>query len=378
MRLVFASHSASAGGGAELALLELSEGLRRRGVDVHAVLPGDGPLRGRFEAIGVETSVEPRFRGWVRPANEPLRSPERLAAAHALAVVSLARTLRRLRPDAVVTNTLAIPAAALAARLLRIPHIWCVHEFGDRDHGFTFDLGRARTLRLIGTLSRRVVVNSHAVEAALRPFVPPERLRLVRYAVSVVDRAPARAASHPLFRAVLVGTKAPSKGQEDAIRASALLRAGGEPVELRLVGGGDPAYVPVLERMARDLGVTEDVALLPETDDPFAQFAWADVALVCSRAEAFGRVTVEAMKLGCPVVGARAAGTAELIRDDWNGLLYEPGDPADLSDRIALLRARPQLAARLAGTARTWAHEQFSAERYARDFLAVVGEATGR
>lgn len=376
MRLVLVSHSATAGG-AELALLELAEGLRSRGVEVYAVLPGDGALRARLDAVGVETSLERRLPGWVRPAGEPRHRLARHAVAHALAVLSLVRTLRRLRPDAVVTNTLTIPAPSFAARLLGIPHVWCVHEFGDRDHGFGFDLGRERTLRLIGALSRRVVVNSLAVEAGLRPFVPAGRLRLVRYTVSVAAPPSKRTAPNGRLRTVLVGRKVPGKGQEEAIRALAMLKAAGEPVELRLVGGGDAGYVAVLEELARDLGVADKVAFVPETGDPFAHFAWADVALVCSRAEAFGRVTVEAMKLGCPVVGARAAGTAELIRDGWNGVLYESGDPSDLAAKIALLRARPELAERLAATARTWAGERFSSERHAHDFLAVLGEAIG-
>jgi glycosyltransferase involved in cell wall biosynthesis len=49
------------------------------------------------------------------------------------------------------------------------------------------------------------------------------------------------------------------------------------------------------------------------------------------RGEGFGRVTVEAMKVGRPVVGANGGGTVELIRDGWNGLFYRLGDAVDLA-----------------------------------------------
>ena len=96
---------------------------------------------------------------------------------------------------------------------------------------------------------------------------------------------------------------------------------------------------------------------------------------VCSRAEAFGRVTVEAMKCGVPVIGARAAGTAELIKDGQTGLLYQPGNVGDLADTIEKLISNGEMRARLAEAARRWAHETFSRARFARQFLALAHEA---
>ncbi len=378
MRLLVASHSAAEDGGAELSLHELVEGLAARdGVRLHVVLPWAGGLLERLRGLGVETSLEPHLRGWVRaPGSE--RQPLRHVAGHVLGVLGLIRLARRVGPDAVITNTLTIPGAAVAARVLGVPHIWYVHEFGLRDHGFSFDLGYARSLRLVEHLSERIVVNSRAVLEEMSRWIDRDKLRLVHYGVCVPARPgePAPRAGDA-WNVVLVGRKSPSKGQEDAIRALAVLRESGERVTLRLVGGGDPAYLPRLEALARELGVADSLVLVPETRDVFAHFAWADVALVCSRAEAFGRVTVEAMKMGRPVVGARSGGTAELIRDGWNGLLYQPGDSRELAAKIQLLRRRPEVAARLAATARSWAEEQFSGERYAAAFAAVVEEVLG-
>ena len=75
--------------------------------------------------------------------------------------------LIRLRPTMVLTNTMVIPAHAIAAKLLGIPHYWMVREFGRDDHQLRFLLGYRRTIRLIGRLSESVICNSHAVEKAL-------------------------------------------------------------------------------------------------------------------------------------------------------------------------------------------------------------------
>ena len=59
-----------------------------------------------------------------------------------------------------------------------------------------------------------------------------------------------------------------------------------------------------------------------------------DIVLTCSKAEAFGRTTVEAMLAGCLVIGARSAGTLELIQDNETGLLYQEGSADDLAGKI--------------------------------------------
>lgn len=375
MKVVLVSHSAADGGGAELALLELVRGLRAHPeYDLHVVLPSTGPLLDRLRALGVGTSVERYLWGWVcGPTSFAPRL--RRAAGHAAGVLRLARLLRRLDADVVVTNTVVIPGAAVAARLLRTPHVWCIHEFGRRDHGFSFDVGFARSLRIVARLSQVVVVNSRAVAEEVKSHAAPRSLRLIQYGVDLAGGSRGEVRDDALL--ILVGTKSPGKGQEDAIRALALLREGGHAVKLRLVGGGDPRYAAALADLAGSLHVEDAVEFLPVTPDVVGEFTSAGVALVCSRAEAFGRVTVEAMKCGTPVIGARSAGTAELIRDGWNGLLYEPGDASDLAAKISLLLENRQLGERLGETGRVWALEQFSVERYAERFAAVLDEAAG-
>jgi glycosyltransferase involved in cell wall biosynthesis len=51
-------------------------------------------------------------------------------------------------------------------------------------------------------------------------------------------------------------------------------------------------------------------------------------------AEPFGRVTVESMSLGTPVVGSHVGGIAEIINDGETGLLFRPGNVDELSNRL--------------------------------------------
>jgi glycosyltransferase involved in cell wall biosynthesis len=146
-------------------------------------------------------------------------------------------------------------------------------------------------------------------------------------------------------------------------------------VALDLVGTGYSMHEASLRRTAVQEGVADLVTLCGYQTDRGSLFSGYDVSLVCSRAEAFGRVTVEAMKCGIPVIGARAAATAELISDHHTGLLYEPGNASDLANAIEALIGDEELRFRLAEAGRLWANETFTRTRFAHEFLAVVEEA---
>jgi glycosyltransferase involved in cell wall biosynthesis len=78
--------------------------------------------------------------------------------------------------------------------------------------------------------------------------------------------------------------------------------------------------------------------------------------------EAFGRVTVEAMQLGRPVIGARSGGTTELIRDGETGLLFEVANPTDLAHKIRQVYEDRDLLSVLGAKARAWSEETFTEE----------------
>lgn len=382
MKIILASHSSADSAGAELALLELASGIAED-IDhvIHAVFPVEGPLVDHFERLGITTSVIPNL-SWVDLRGRRRRYWPRYVASSLRSTYRLVRLFRTIKPDVVVTNTKTLVTPAVAARLVGIPHVWYVHEFGVRDHDLTFDLGYERSMRLIDRLSDVVIVNSRAIKADMSRWTDPEKLRLLYCAVEVARQEVAcqvepLSPSSPPLRLILVGRKAPGKGQEDAIRAVAALRGRGHAVELRLVGGGDPIHVGSLERLANELGVGDIVEFVEATSDVASQFRWSQIALVCSRAEAFGRVTVEAMKYGRPVIGADSEGTAELIEHGSRGLLYTPGDPYDLADKITELAEDTAGASRLAHNAKTWAEPRFSSERYVSDFVALITEMGG-
>lgn len=112
--------------------------------------------------------------------------------------------------------------------------------------------------------------------------------------------------------------------------------------------------------------------------DPFEVYRAADAVLVCSRSEAMGRVTVEAMFAGRPVLGYRGGATPELIVDGETGFLYD-GGAEELAERMDRLVRRPGLARRLGRRGWERAYPEFTVEAYAdrihRVLAGVLGSA---
>lgn len=80
--------------------------------------------------------------------------------------------------------------------------------------------------------------------------------------------------------------------------------------------------------------------------------ATASVCVVPSRSEAFGRVNIEAMAAGTPVVASGVGGIPEIVRDGQDGFLVPPDNPQALADKLRLILSDPALRAAMGQSAR--------------------------
>lgn len=370
MRLLCLSHAATAEG-AEHVLAEAAAGLASRGVEVEVVLPGEGPLGDLLAAHGAAVRILPH-QPWTRGGRLPRGRGRAWRENLRQAVPELRRRLETWRADVVMTNTLTVPAGALACRGTAVPHVWYVHELMDPAHGLRFDLGRVLSLRLVNRLSRRILVNSSTTRDAFAGVFPAGKVDVIEPAVPVPDLPGTPPPPGPELRCIVVGNLRKGKRQEEAIRAAARLRERGVPVRLTLLGNEDPAYGRTLRDLAAELRLADEVRFLPHVPDPFPEMVAAHVVVVCSRQESFGRVVVEGMKLGRPVVGADSGGVAGLIRESGTGRLYRPGDVDDLARALEDLHRAPEERERLGREGRAWARGRFTSERFTGALLASL------
>ena len=368
--LLAISHGAELEGGAEFVFDELVKSLATAGdtPPITVVVPAEGEMASLCRRAGIEVVIRPVPR-WADFRKIQTRGRVRLAISLVPGTVLALCLIGRTRPIAVLTNTMTIPSHAIAARIFRIPHFWLVHEFGDRDHGLSFVFGKTKTLQWLAGLSSEVICCSVAVERAVLDAAPDARTRVIYPGVRAPALPPRRRAEAGALRLILVGRYAESKGQDLALQALAAVVSRGANVSLTLVGPGD--RTPFV-KMASVLGLTQRVTMHGLTSDVLTYVVNADVALMCSRDEAFGRVTVEAMRRGLPVCGTRSGGTTEIISHGVNGLLSSPGDIEGLAANIEKMLDDDERFRMAKGAAATAA--QFASRDYGSDIWQVVQE----
>ena len=170
------------------------------------------------------------------------------------------------------------------------------------------------------------------------------------------------------FSLLYIGRLSPEKGVHTAVQAVGYLvrERGLREVTLTIVGEGEPEYEASLRRRVmqeRVAGIVTFVPPQPKEAVP-ALYQQADVLLFTSTwPEPFGRVIVEAMASGVVVIGAAVGGATEIMQENENALVFDPGDAISLARQMERVIESPALRERLARVGRETAVSRFDIQR---------------
>lgn len=233
--------------------------------------------------------------------------------------------------------------------------------------------------------AQRVLVNSRASGELMRRRVPDVQYRVL---YPCYDPAriydPARHAASPYreppgtFVLLTVSRLVERKGHDRVMRLLARIDAQMPPYRYYIVGDG--RHRPVLEELARQLGLTERVVFAGRvpTEELGAYYHHAHLFVMLSQParagfEGFGLTYVEAGLSGTAAVGSLHDGAGEAVHHDVTGwTLSDDGDERAAAELLALVRdvRRRQ---RYADAAREWASRELDPVRFVRELLGPVG-----
>jgi glycosyltransferase involved in cell wall biosynthesis len=154
-----------------------------------------------------------------------------------------------------------------------------------------------------------------------------------------------------------VGNPRPEKGFEDLIDAVSILcdESGRERGFLVVIAGKltDGKYCQTLKQRVQDRGVKNSCRFLGFRADTHALYSAADVFVLSSRSEGLPMVILESMMAGLPVIATRVGGVPKAVGE--NGMLVDPGQPAQLAKAMGLMLTQDGLIERFGrfGQART-------------------------
>jgi len=368
--------SAEDSGGGELVLLDAIAALGRRGVhcEVLNIVPASGELAQTLRSRGIEVHHCPigRFR-------DPLS---------ALRVLRWFLSRRSMFELAIANDARALLYTALGCRITRCPYVWYVH---DLIRGVSpFERAAAR----LG--ATRVIAVSRAVKRGLESLgllsacisVVPNAIDVDRFHPSVDGSAVRRELGVPPEALVIgaVGRILPLKGLEFLVEAAALLQTTlpqalyivvGDVVTDRFHQAEARAYRDRLHALRDGLGLSRQVRFVGARRDLPAVMAALDILAHPSLEEAFGRVLIEAMAAGRPVVASAVGGMPEIVEDGVTGYLVPPSDPEALASRIFSL-ANPNVRRCVGRAARERAVNAFALPAFETRLYAALSQAQPR
>jgi glycosyltransferase involved in cell wall biosynthesis len=353
------------------------------GHDVHAVLPGSGPLNTILEERGVRVHIQPSLSIFDRSKVGSIGGCLRFLLLFPVSVIQLLVLILRYRIDVVHTNTGVLPSSGVAAFLSGRPHIWHIRElFGE--FGWLWKPYQ----RYMYLFSSAIVAISRCAhdqfDLALRNKVHViydglnETLAEVNPLRRDVFRSALPAGKHLV--GVMGRIKWHRKGQEVLVRAASLLKSRHPKTHYVLIGTaaqGNEDHEINLRALITSLGLDDDFTLVGETQDPISAFAALDIAVVPSvQPEPFGCVVIEAMAAGVPVVGSDCGGIAEQIVDGVSGLLFAPGNPQALANSLDLLFSDASLRKQMAVDGLRRVHTTFQLQTTCRQLLTLFDRVT--
>ncbi len=178
--------------------------------------------------------------------------------------------------------------------------------------------------------------------------------------------------SHGGYKLVFVGRLIECKGIPFLIESFKMILSSGIQAKLYLVGSGEE------ENRLRDLvycqELGEDVIFLGYSSDPLSIIKRMDLLILPSKEEGLGRVLLEAMDIGIPVIGAEVGGIPEVIDNEVNGLLVPYGDKFALKEAILRVLNDEVLKNRIINAGFYTIQSKFNIEHYS-DKLKNVYEA---
>lgn len=365
MRILFISNYAQLYG-ANRSLLSVMEKCKNSGDDVCLFLPKKGDYSEELERKKIKYEVIPYMSQlfYYRKSLPYLALPLLDLWTFILLPYIIYKT-KRFQPDLIYSNTAAENLGIIVARALNIRHLSHVREFMDLDHRYFFIFGRKARKRYICKSDAVIYVSKSVARNILMSDTIPENHRVIYNGVRTTNESFKERTIPQSINFGIVGLLDESKGQDMAIRYFDKIRDEYPTSKLHIWGDKEGAYKNKLVDLIEQLKLQGTVIMHGFEKNPNVIYNDMHVLLMCSRAEGFGRVTVEAMMRGIPVLGYNSGGTAEIIKHGYSGYVFNTEE--EFVENVHKLFCSDNHYNDVCLNAYNDSHERFSEDKYTNE-----------
>lgn len=365
MNIIVFTYRAQISGGSNRSLLSILDILIQRGHNVTLYLPEKtGEMYEVAEKLGVNCSFMPfhniideRCEGF-----ELIRRYKRLYKLYVkehICAYKLSKEVRKLEPDIVYTNGAFVHMGRLMAKILKKPHVIHIREFFPE-----YGIVPFFRYNLLSRGTSKFILISSDLYNEYKKHVCEKKLIMISNGIKYVEQ-PLKI-PHDGFNLLITARICDDKRQMDAIEALNIIykHDNVNDIFLNIAGTAgrpmDIIYKKSLEQKIHQYNLDTKVMFLGEVKDMSSVRQKMDVELICSSREPFGRVTVEAMRSGLGVIASNAGGTKDIVKDDYNGLVYSPGNILELRNKIMLFYRNRHILDRISSNGKLFSRDNFT------------------
>ena len=309
---------------------------------------------------------------WLEKLRAPFGNAYRILKAIP-AAMKLAKVIKEEDIDLVHTNNSITLVGALAGWVAKTPHVWHIREAFGSKRQYQPILGDALTYWLMKNLSDVIICNS---AYTAEPFLNQQiKHIIIQNGIDLSDfqdqdirgesiRSQYAIKQYEIVIGMVGNLSTELKRHNIFLDMAQALLKDHQHLKFIIFGGSSNLdqtdYTRSLAEQVNSSGLSDKVIWAEFIEDTSAMMNSIDILVHPALTEGSGRVIMEAMAAGKPVVAMKSGGVQELIRDGENGFLIQPGNDQDLAVKVKLLLEDENLRQNIAGNARIYAHSHFS------------------
>ncbi len=280
--------------------------------------------------------------------------------------------------DLVHTNTSVTDLGGKIAQIKNKPHVWHLREYGFDDYGLTFNKGIQFAGQFIQSTSEKVISISKDLKDYYSHYINVNNIQVVYNGIKVTPIIVKDYFKDSKVNIAIVGVLSEQKGQLEAIQACKLLLKEHKISNfcLHVLGDGDEEYQQQIQEYIKQHNLQKHVRLVGFVDNVNQYLEQIDLGLVCSKREAFGRVTIEFFLNQIPVIATDTGANPELITLD-TGSTYVQGDYVILAKRIKTFIQNKSDIIKKGANARLYAENTFTSDRNSNQIYEIYNQLLG-
>lgn len=280
--------------------------------------------------------------------------------------------------DLIHTNTSVCDFGALLANKYNKPHFWHLREIGNISYN-RISL-RKNYIDFMNKNTTNFIAISKAVkDEFVKMGIDERKISVIYNGVSLPNDINDKKIDNSKIKMVMSGSISEGKGQYLLIDAISKLPYDiQQQIDLDIIGDGSSEYVNSIKAIVNNNNLNNIIHFCGYKANVRELLPNYDIGFICSRAEGFGRVVIEYMMAGLCTISSDTGALQELIRNNYNGILFNYPNSLDLKDKILYVINNQNIIKEISNNAKKYAFNHFTdainAKNIYNNYIRILGD----